>query len=136
MKMGIKRKRAKKAAKRALLLESHDGQRQFIGTFLKPHFEIGGASTAIEALGMLGSGFVPDVIIFGTKITDMDCGVFLNALKVSGFFGTIPIVAIGSKDTQTEEHQLHSNGVTAYFGTPFDPLALQSHLIHITNRLP
>jgi response regulator RpfG family c-di-GMP phosphodiesterase len=133
MKKSIKSKRSKQSVKRALLVEGHDGQRQFIGTFLKPYFEIGGAGSAIEAMSMLRSGFIPDVIVFGTKITDMDSGVFLQALKSSGFFGKIPIVAIGIRDNKNEEHQLRFNGISAYYGTPFDPLDLQSHLIRVAD---
>jgi CheY-like chemotaxis protein len=136
MRKGIKRNRSKQAVKRARVIESHEGQRQFIGTFLEPYFEIGGAGSAIEAMRLLGNGFIPDVIVFGTEITDMDSGVFLEALKSSGFFGEIPIVAIGNKEAKSKEQQLRSSGITAFYGIPFDPLDLQSHLIHIANRLP
>jgi CheY-like chemotaxis protein len=136
MKKSILKRRAKHVTKRALLVESHDSQRKFIGTFLKPYFEVGGAGGAIEAMSMLGGGFIPDVIIFGTKITDMDSGVFLQALQSSGFFGKIPIVAIGNRDFKNEEHQLRGHGISAYYGTPFDPLDLQSYLIRIAKDFP
>lgn len=79
----------------------------------------------------MGQGFAPDAIVFGTKITDMTAATFLSSLKSSGFFGQIPIIALGNKTAQDEMQELSELGVDAYYEPTFDPLVLQSNLIQI-----
>lgn len=116
--------------KKALVVESNDTLRQFIGTFLSAQFDVAMARTGLEAMAQLGSGFIPDIIITNTQVTDITGAAFLANLRNSGLFGSIPVVAIGEADREAEE-QFRSLGVSDYFPKPFNPIRLHDRIIQI-----
>ena len=116
--------------KKALVVEGNDTLRQFIGTFLSAQFDVAIARTGLEAMSRLGNGFIPDIIITDTQVTDITGAAFLANLRNSGLFGNIPVVAIGDADPEAEE-QFRSLGVKEYFPKPFNPIRLHDRIIQI-----
>lgn len=116
--------------KKALVVESNDTLRQFIGTFLSNNFDVAIVRTGLEAMARLGRGQIPDIIITDTQVTDITGAAFLTNLRNSGLFGNIPVVAIGDADHEAEE-QFRSLGVTDYFQKPFNPIRLQDRIVQI-----
>lgn len=116
--------------KKALVVESNETLRQFIGTFLSAGFEVASVRTGLEAMACMGKGFIPDIIITNTQVTDVTGLAFLANLRNSGLFGGIPVVAIGEADRE-EEEQFRSLGVKDYFPKPFNPIQLQDRIIQI-----
>jgi len=116
--------------KKALVVESNEMLRQFIGTFLSTGFEVASARSGLEAMAFMGKGFIPDIIITDTQVTDITGMAFLANLRNSGLFGSIPVVAIGEADRE-EEEQFRSLGVRDYFPKPFNPIQLHDRIIQI-----
>ena len=116
--------------KKALVVESNDTLRHFIGTFLSTKFDVAIVRTGLEAMARLGRGQIPDIIITGTQATDVTGAAFLTNLRNSGLFGNIPVVAIGDADHEAEE-QFRNLWVTDYFHKPFNPIILQDRMVQI-----
>jgi len=117
--------------KKALIVESNDTLRQFIGTFLSAEFDIATARTGLEAMAWLGKGFIPDIIITNTQMSDVTGGANLLAnLRSSGLFGNIPVVAIGDANIE-EEERFRNLGVSDFFHKPFNPIRLHDRIIQI-----
>ena len=116
--------------KKALVVESNDTLRQFIGTFLSTNFDVAIVRTGLEAMARLGRGQIPDIIITDTQVTDITGVAFLTSLRNSGLFGNIPVVAIGDADHEAEE-QFRNLGVRDYFQKPFNPIRLQDRIVQI-----
>jgi CheY-like chemotaxis protein len=123
-------KNKRSVPKKALVVESNETLRQFIGTFLSAGFEVASARSGLEAMACMGKGFIPDIIITDTQVTDLTGAAFLVNLRNSGLFGSIPVVAIGEADRE-EEEQFRSLGVSDYFPKPFNPIQLHDRIIQI-----
>jgi len=114
-----------------MIVESHDGFRQLIGTFLSRAFEVVGAQNGLEAMRCLNGGYMPDVIVMDTHNPDFDGVNLLANLRCSGLFGNIPVVIMSGNDEAGDEQQIKGLGASDYFRKPFNPVLLQERLLQL-----
>ncbi len=117
--------------RRIMIVESHDGFRQLIGTFLSRAFEVVGAQNGLEAMRCLNEGFMPDVIVMDTRTPDLDGIQLLANLRCSGLFGDIPVIVMSGSAEAADEQQFKGLGASDYFRKPFNPVQLQERLNQI-----
>ena len=120
-------------SRRLLLVEDHDGLRQVIGRFLSENFEVVGAKNGLEAMSWLSKGMMPDVIVTDSAMPELDGAALLSNLRCSGLWSDIPVVVLGSGNTNAEEEAMHFKrlGACEYFSKPFSPMQLQLKLLAI-----
>ncbi|MBC7774970.1 MAG: response regulator [Phycisphaerae bacterium] len=120
-------------SRRLLLVEDHDGLRRIIGNFLSEKFDVVGAKNGLEAMSWLSKGVMPDVIVTDTAMPVLDGAALLFNLRCSGLWADIPVVVLGSGNTDdaAEEQRFKMLGAYGYFAKPFSPTQLQNRLIDI-----
>lgn len=114
-------------------MEDHDGLRQLIGRFLSENFDVVGAKNGLEAMSWLSKGMMPDVIVTDSSMPELDGAALLSNLRCSGLWSGIPVVVLGSSDSNAEEEARHFKdlGACEYFSKPFSPVQLQLKLMDI-----
>jgi len=119
--------------RRLLLVEDHDGLRRIIGNFLSDKFDVVGAKNGLEAMSWLSKGVMPDVIVTDSAMPVLDGAALLSNLRCSGLWADIPVVVLGSgnSDDGAEEHRFKMLGAYEYFAKPFSPIRLQDRLMDI-----
>jgi CheY-like chemotaxis protein len=117
--------------RRVLLVESHDGLRRVLGSFLSRNFEVVGAKHGLEAMAWLAKGVNPDIIVMGARMPEMGGAQLLSNLRCSGLWADIPVVVLSGTEDADEEHRFKAMGAYDYFPKPFDPLRLQDRLTQI-----
>jgi CheY-like chemotaxis protein len=119
--------------RRLLLVEDHDGLRRIIGNFLSDNFEVVGAKNGLEAMSWLSKGMMPDIIVTDSAMPEIDGATLLTNLRCSGLWADIPVVVLGSgnSDADSEERQFKKLGAYEYFAKPFSPTRLQDRLMDI-----
>lgn len=119
--------------RRLLLVEDHDGLRRIIGNFLSDNFEVVGAKNGLEAMSWLSKGMMPDIIVTDSSMPEIDGATLLTNLRCSGLWADIPVVVLGSgnSDADSEERQFKKLGAYEYFAKPFSPIRLQDRLMDI-----
>ena len=120
-------------SRRLLLVEDHDGLRRIIGNFLSENFDVVGAKNGLEAMSWLSKGVMPDIIFTDTTMPEIDGAALLSNLRCSGLWADIPVVVLGSGNTDegAEEHRYRMLGAYEYFAKPFSPTRLQDRLMDI-----
>ena len=119
--------------KKLLLVEEHNSFRQFLGAYLAQHFEVLGATDALDAMTRLHQGFLPDAIIASARMPGKNTTQLLQLLRCSGLFAAIPVVVIGDGNFETEKERFAHAGANAYFCKPFNPVLLHDYLIRVSN---
>lgn len=110
--------------KKILLIQNQDNLRRVMGAFFARNFEVVGAKSGLEAMSLLGRGYMPDVIIADASITDLSSAQLVANLRYSGMFGHIPVILVGDTADEQERSNLRQLGVLGFFGKTFDPIKL------------
>lgn len=117
--------------KKALIIEENDSVRYLLSSFLAKEFEAMSVRSGFEAMICLHNGFIPDIIVNSKGKSTIEGLQFLSNLNCSGMFGSIPVVVIGTPETEEEEQSFRQSGAMDYFRKPFNPVALQNRILQI-----
>ena len=123
--------------RRILLVEDHDGLRLLLGNFLSQSFDVVGARNGFEALTWLSNGLMPDAIIAGNDMPEMDAAGLLGHLRNTGLWSNVPVVVLGEVENSEQEWLRYKRlGASDFVNKPFDPLELREKLLRLTAGVP
>ncbi|WP_225872379.1 response regulator [Pedobacter frigidisoli] len=88
-------------------------------------------TSGIEALSWLEEGNDPDLIITSLRMPYFDGGLFIQNLKLSGFYRNTPVMLLSGEENLHEKVEQMSFKIDGYMEKPFNPTILKNHI----NRL-
>ncbi len=88
-----------------------------------------------EALNWLYNNDIPDLIIADLQMPNVDGYKFINILKNSGFYHTIPIITLSGNNSSNDRIKCFELGVDDFVMKPFNPAELKIRVRNILNRV-
>lgn len=116
--------------KKILIIDDNNEFRRLTKTILMSKYEVETAINGLEAISLLQSGYLPDLIVTDLMMPGMGGKGLVEQLKSSGAFQHIPVIVLSSIDKSDEKIQLLQLGAADYLEKPYNPSEL---LIRIEN---
>jgi len=107
--------------KKILIVDDKSEFRRLTKTILSSNYLVESAENGEEAISMLQTGYIPDLIVSDLMMPVMGGKELVTQLKASGAFGNIPIIILSSIDKSDEKIKLIKLGVDDYIEKPYNP---------------
>jgi len=107
--------------KKILVIDDEITIRTLLEKFLRNQYEVTAVGNGQEALTWLQGGNMPDLIIVDLEMPSMDGYEFLQQVKSSGFFRSIPIMMLSGVDSSAERVKCLKAGALDFMIKPFNP---------------
>ncbi len=91
-------------------------------------------NNGMDALAYLQEGNLPDIIISDLHTPVVNGLQFIEQVKSSGFFSTIPILMLSGDDNTETKIECLEAGADDYLVKPFNPRELEARLKNILRR--
>jgi len=114
--------------KKILVIDDKDEFRILTKTILSSKYDVESAENGINALSILQSGYMPDLIISDLLMPVLGGKDFLEQLKSSGAFKEIPVIILSSIDKSEEKIKLINLGASDYLEKPYNPAELMARI--------
>ncbi|MEM6263921.1 MAG: response regulator [Bacteroidota bacterium] len=109
-------------AKKTLLVLDDDSSIQFLlNALLAPHYAVVGLADGLEGMSWLYEGNIPDMILLDVNMPRLNGLEFIQAIKSSGFFRTIPVMVLSAERDSTVEQTFLLQGAADFLRKPFNP---------------
>jgi two-component system, cell cycle response regulator len=120
--------------KKILLIDDVKEFCALVKIFLSSRYEVITASDGLEALSMLESGLVPDVIITDLMMPRLDGYQLIAQLKKNDPYKKIPVIVLSNVDKKQDREKLVSKGIYGYLNKPFSPDELRENLTQMLDN--
>jgi DNA-binding response OmpR family regulator len=107
--------------KKILIVDDEITIRTLLEKFLRNQYDVSAMANGQEALSWLQSGNMPDLMIVDLEMPSMDGFEFLNQVKSTGFFRSIPILMLSGVDSSAERVKCLKAGALDFMIKPFNP---------------
>jgi signal transduction histidine kinase/DNA-binding response OmpR family regulator len=114
-----------------LIVDDHEGIRQFIMESLTPYYQVLTAGNGVEGLKAAREK-IPDLVISDVMMPGMDGHTFLHLLKEDEHTSHIPVILLTARSSQKSRIEGLKTGADMYLIKPFD---VQELLLTIRNLL-
>jgi CheY-like chemotaxis protein len=95
---------------------------------LDPDLEVRPASTGAEALALLESGWVPDLLMLDMMMPEMDGPATLAAIRTRPHLAEVPAIFITARAGSVAGVSAAELGAIGVISKPFDPLSLAAQV--------
>lgn len=119
--------------KKILIIEDDSSTRLLLAHILQDDYEISISNNGYEAMVSLEEGKIPDLIISDLSMPKMNGHDFIEMVKESGFFKTIPLIVLSATESSSERIKCLKQGASDYLVKPFNPEELMLRLENIFN---
>ncbi|MEZ5070248.1 MAG: response regulator transcription factor [Bacteroidales bacterium] len=106
---------------RVLLVDDKPEFRKLTRMVLSRDYDVESVENGLEALSLLQTGYLPDVIISDLLMPALDGVGFIKQVKSSGAFQKIPVIVLSSLDKSAERVKLFQLGANDFIIKPFNP---------------
>ncbi len=120
--------------KKILLIDDVKEFRALVKIFLSSQYEVITARDGLEALSMLESGLVPDVIVTDLMMPRLDGYQLISQLKNVDPYKKIPVIVLSNVDKRQDKEALTKKGIYGYLHKPFSPDELRENLSQMLNN--
>jgi CheY-like chemotaxis protein len=117
--------------KQILIIEDHSALRVLMSNFLGKSFKVKTTADGYEALAWMSEGNIPDIIILDINMPKLGGIAFLNNIRISGFFQSIPVVVVSGEEEGKTIEKCLDIGINGYMKKPFNPRDLQKKILTI-----
>jgi len=114
--------------RKILVIDDKDEFRILTKTILSSKYDVESADNGINALSILQSGYIPDLIISDLLMPVLGGKDFLEQIKSSGAFKEIPVIILSSIDKSEEKIKLINLGASDYLEKPYNPAELMARI--------
>jgi two-component system chemotaxis response regulator CheY len=121
--------------KKILIIDDKDEFRALTKTILSTKYDVEAAVNGINALSILQSGYLPDLIITDLTMPVLGGKDFLEQLKSSGAFKDIPVFILSSIVKSDEKIKLINMGANDYLEKPYNPAELMARIENVFKTL-
>ena len=118
-------------SKRILVIDDEITIRTLLEKFLNQKYTVTAMSNGQEGLNWLQTGNLPDLMIVDLEMPNMNGYEFIQNVRASGYFQSIPIMMLSGVDSSTERVKCYQLGANDFMIKPFNPeeLALKIEII-------
>jgi DNA-binding response OmpR family regulator len=96
--------------------------------FLAQNHLVTVSGTCFEAFALLQKNQLPDLIISDLSLPSASGIDFINQLKASNFFQSIPVIILSGADDSETRIQCFQAGAVDVLSKPFNPIELQARI--------
>lgn len=107
--------------KKVLIVDDKSEFRRLTKTILSSNYLVESVENGEEAISMLQTGYIPDLIVSDLMMPVMGGKELVAQLKASGAFSSIPIIILSSIDKSDEKIKLIKLGADDYLEKPYNP---------------
>ncbi|NNV54227.1 response regulator transcription factor [Limnovirga soli] len=117
-----------------LIIEDDLYMQGIISQCLSENFTTMVFSDGMDALTYLQEGHIPDIIITDLNTPNLGGMQFLEQIKSSGFFNSIPVVILSGVDNTETRIKCLEAGADDFIVKPFNPRELEARIKIILKR--
>ena len=110
--------------KKILVLDDKSEFRRLTKAILLNKYDVESAENGLEALSVLQSGDIPDLIVSDLMMPVLGGEGFLEQIKKSGALRNIPLIFLSSIDDKEQRERLLAMGANDYLLKPYNPAEL------------
>ncbi|GAB4424760.1 MAG: hypothetical protein OHK0039_42140 [Bacteroidia bacterium] len=129
---------ASAAGEQIMILDDSDIMRRFLMQLLSKDMHIIEVADGVEALRIMRSGTLPDLILTDINMPHLDGIQLLEHMQASELLRNIPVIVLSGKDDSKHRIRSFQLGAVDYVVKPFNPVELKlridSHLQRIRSR--
>lgn len=114
-----------------LIVDDDLGILKLLNFILSKDYEIVVQTNGFDALDWLENGNMPELIISDLAMPTFDGQAFVKNVKISGFYGDIPVVLLSAAHDLDDQVAAMPFKVDAYLHKPFNPTILKSEISKI-----
>lgn len=107
-----------------LIVEDDSFSQTILNMFLKQQYNTVVADNGKEALAILQSGLLPQLIISDLHTPELDGFQLLKIVKASSTYQTVPFIILCGDDTEAQKIRCTQAGAAALVVKPFNPTVL------------
>ena len=120
--------------KKILLIDDIREFRTLLKVYLSKRYEVVTAENGLEALGLLESGVMPDVIVTDLLMPGLDGYQLVSKLKMEKSFQHIPVIILSNVDKHKAKKNLPKKNIYGYITKNFRPDELMIGLENMLNN--
>lgn len=110
---------------RVLLIDDKGEFRILVKQILSEEYDVETAIDGSDALQMLQSGYLPNLIVSDLMMPNVDGQTFVKQLMASAIFKKIPVIILSSVDKSSNRIELLKSGASDFMIKPFNPEELK-----------
>lgn len=118
--------------KTLFILEDNFAMGQFLQKYLQEHFDIVWKQTLPDSIKWIEKAKNASIIICDLNLADASGYDFINYVRSTEFYDTLPILVLSGNDTSADRIKALQSGVNDYVIKPFSPEEL---LLRLQNLL-
>ncbi len=102
--------------------------------YFKERFEVNVFSKPAEAIAAMHNGDLPDIIICDLNMPVISGGEFVEMIRSSGFFSSIPLIVLSATESSEKKIDILNLGADDFMVKPFNPKELEARINSILRR--
>ena len=118
-----------------LVVEDELFIQSILNEILSVNYEVTIFSNGMDGLNFLQSGNITDLILSDLNVPSLDGFSFLEQVRNSGFFKSIPFIILSGKDDIEIKLKCLDAGADDFLTKPFNPKELDARLKNILRRI-
>lgn len=118
-----------------LVIDDETAIQKILTHFFKEKYQVITCNNGREALEWLYSGNLPDFIVADINMPVLDGLEFMNEIKESGLFYSIPLIFLSGVDNSETKIKCLEAGADDFIIKPFNPKELDARIKAIQRRI-
>ncbi|MEI7627666.1 MAG: response regulator transcription factor [Bacteroidota bacterium] len=118
-----------------LVVEDDSFIQSILNEILSENFEVTIFTDGMEGMNYLQSGNIPDIILSDLNVPGLDGLSFLEQVRNSGLFKSIPFIILSGKLDIENRIRCLEAGADDFLSKPFNPRELDARLKNILRRM-
>jgi len=120
--------------KKIIIIDDDSSIRLLLEHVLATQYEVQVMTNGYDALAFMQQGNIPDLIISDLSMPVMDGNTFINNIKTSNFFNTIPCIVLSANDSSSDKIACLKKGIDDFLVKPFNPEELLFRVKNLLER--
>jgi len=120
--------------KKLLIVDDKKSLSDLLAQLLRKSYDLEVKNDGMEAMLWLQEGNIPDLILTDLQMPNMDGTELIKKVKSSGYFSSVPIIVLSSKDSSKDRIECLKLGAEDYIMKPFNPEELLIRIEKVLSR--
>jgi DNA-binding response OmpR family regulator len=102
--------------------------------YFKSKFDVKVFNKPADAIATMHDGDLPDIIICDLNMPEISGSEFVEMVRSSGFFSSIPLIVLSATDSSEKKIDILNLGADDFMVKPFNPKELEARINSILRR--